>query len=154
MYATPRPLYPRERPIPLVEEAGWATGPVWTGAENLAPARIRSPDRPTRSESLHRPRILKYRNAADSIIFNMLMLLFYPHSLIIIAYWSLLYLTRNTLYIQHVLRFKRCFALGQNNRLALEGAILLCGERRHCCFLSLNSVDKTVRSSGNYMPLI
>jgi hypothetical protein len=33
--ATPRPLYPRERSI--VKENGWAPGPVWTGAENLAP---------------------------------------------------------------------------------------------------------------------
>jgi hypothetical protein len=32
-----------------VQEAGWAPGPVWTGAENLAPTGIRSPDRPTRS---------------------------------------------------------------------------------------------------------
>ena len=24
-------------PVPIVQEAGWATGPVWTGAENLAP---------------------------------------------------------------------------------------------------------------------
>ena len=32
--ATP---YPRERPVPIVQEAGWASGPVWTGAENLAP---------------------------------------------------------------------------------------------------------------------
>jgi hypothetical protein len=31
-----------------------ATGPVWTGAENLAPTGIRSPDRPARSESLYR----------------------------------------------------------------------------------------------------
>ena len=29
--------YPRERPGPIVQEAGWASGPVWTGAENLAP---------------------------------------------------------------------------------------------------------------------
>jgi hypothetical protein len=29
-------------------------GPFWTGAENLAPTRIRSPDRPARSKSLHR----------------------------------------------------------------------------------------------------
>ena len=28
---------PRERPVPIVQEAGWAPGPVWTGAENLAP---------------------------------------------------------------------------------------------------------------------
>jgi len=33
-----------------VQEAGWAPGPVWTGAENLAPTRIRSPDRPARSQ--------------------------------------------------------------------------------------------------------
>ena len=29
-------------------------GLVWTGAENLAPTGIRSPDRPARSESLYR----------------------------------------------------------------------------------------------------
>jgi hypothetical protein len=29
-------------------------GPVWTGAENLAPTGIRSPDRPARSKSLYR----------------------------------------------------------------------------------------------------
>ena len=35
--ATPRPLYPRERyPVPIVWEAGWASGPVWAGAENFA----------------------------------------------------------------------------------------------------------------------
>ena len=38
----------------MVQEAGWATGPVWTGAENLAPAGIQSPDRPVRSQSLYR----------------------------------------------------------------------------------------------------
>jgi hypothetical protein len=53
--ATPRPLYPRERdPVPIVQEDGWAPGPVWTGAENLAPTGIRSPDRPARSQSLYR----------------------------------------------------------------------------------------------------
>ena len=36
-------------PVPIVQEAGWAPGPVWTGAENLAPTGIRSPDRPARS---------------------------------------------------------------------------------------------------------
>ena len=29
---------PREKdPVPIVQEAGWAPGPMWTGAENLAP---------------------------------------------------------------------------------------------------------------------
>jgi hypothetical protein len=45
--ATPRPLYPRERdPVPIVQDAGWAPGPVWKGAKNLVPIGIRSPDRP------------------------------------------------------------------------------------------------------------
>ena len=36
--ATRRPLYPRKSdPVPIVQEAGWTPGPVWTGAENLAP---------------------------------------------------------------------------------------------------------------------
>jgi len=55
--ATPWLLFtPGKDPVPTVQEAGWATGPVWTGAENLAPAGIRSPDLPARSESLHRLR--------------------------------------------------------------------------------------------------
>ena len=41
-------------PLPIVKEAGCAPGPVWTGAENLATTGIRYPDRPARSESLHR----------------------------------------------------------------------------------------------------
>ena len=52
---TPRPLFtPGKDPVPIVQEAGWAPGPVWTGAENLAPTGIRSPDRPARSQSLYR----------------------------------------------------------------------------------------------------
>jgi hypothetical protein len=35
---TPRPIFtPRKDPVPIVLEAGWAPGPVWTSAENLAP---------------------------------------------------------------------------------------------------------------------
>jgi len=34
---TPRPLYtPGKDTVPILQEAGWAPGPVWTGAENLA----------------------------------------------------------------------------------------------------------------------
>ena len=43
-----------KRPVPIVEEAGWAPGSVWTGAENVAPIGIRSPDRPALNESLYR----------------------------------------------------------------------------------------------------
>jgi hypothetical protein len=55
----PRPLFtPGKDPAPIVQEAGWAPGPVWTGAENLAPTGIRFPDHPARSQSLYR---LSYR---------------------------------------------------------------------------------------------
>jgi hypothetical protein len=51
----PRPLFtPWKDPVPIVQKAGWARGPVWTGAENLASFGIRSPNRPARSQSLYR----------------------------------------------------------------------------------------------------
>ena len=51
---TPRPHYtPRKDLVPIVQEAGWAQQPVWTGVENLTPTRIRSLDRPARSQSLY-----------------------------------------------------------------------------------------------------
>ena len=49
-----RSLPPGMPPVPIVQEAGCAPGPVWTGAENLAPTGIRSPDRRARSQSLYR----------------------------------------------------------------------------------------------------
>jgi len=55
--ATPRLLFtPGKDPVPIAQEAGWAPGPVWTGAENLALTGIRSPDHPARSQSLYRLR--------------------------------------------------------------------------------------------------
>jgi len=52
---TPQPLFtPGKDPVPIVQESGWAPGPVWTGAENLASTGIRSPDRPAHSQSLYR----------------------------------------------------------------------------------------------------
>jgi hypothetical protein len=45
---------PGKDPVPIVQEAGWAPGPVCSGAENLAPTGIRSPDLPARSVSLYR----------------------------------------------------------------------------------------------------
>ena len=35
--------------VPIVQEAGWAPGAVWTGMENVASTGIRSPDRLARS---------------------------------------------------------------------------------------------------------
>jgi len=47
----PAVLYPGKEQVPIVQEAGWAPGPVWRGAENFNPTGIRSPHRPARSQS-------------------------------------------------------------------------------------------------------
>ena len=52
----PAALYPGKIPVPFVQEAGWAPGPVGTGTESLDPTGIRSLDRPARSQSLYRLR--------------------------------------------------------------------------------------------------
>jgi len=52
----PAALAAGKDPSPIVQEAGWASEPVWAGAENLAHTEIRSPNRPARSESLYRLR--------------------------------------------------------------------------------------------------
>ena len=58
---TPRLLFtPRKDPVPIVQEGRWVPGPVWTGAENLAPTGIRSPGHPARSQSLYRLRYLAH----------------------------------------------------------------------------------------------
>ena len=50
--STPRPYFtPGKDLVPIVQEAGWATGLVWTGGKSR-PAGIRSPGRPARSQSL------------------------------------------------------------------------------------------------------
>jgi len=50
----PPPLYPQEKEaVRIVQEARWAPGPVWIGAGNLAPQKIRSPDPPVRRKSLY-----------------------------------------------------------------------------------------------------
>jgi len=60
-WTTPRPGFftTGKDPVPILQEAGWASGPVCTGAENVASTGIRFPDSPARSESLYR---LSYRS--------------------------------------------------------------------------------------------
>ena len=46
---------PQERvPVPIVQEAGWASGPVWYGAENLAPTGFETTNLRARKEWLYR----------------------------------------------------------------------------------------------------
>ena len=52
---------PGERhPVPTAQEAGWVSGPVWTGKENFAPSGLRTSDRPASSQSPYRlPKIIQ-----------------------------------------------------------------------------------------------
>jgi len=50
---TPRPHFtPGKEPVPILQEAGWAPGPVWAGGKSR-PHRDSIPDRPARSQSLY-----------------------------------------------------------------------------------------------------
>ena len=49
----PAALPPGKTRYPLYRRLGKLQGRSWTGAENLAPTGIRSPDRPAHSESLY-----------------------------------------------------------------------------------------------------
>ena len=51
--STPRPHFtPGKDPVPILQEAGWAPGPVWTGGKSR-PHRDSIPDRLGRSQSLY-----------------------------------------------------------------------------------------------------
>jgi hypothetical protein len=56
--ATHLPLYPEKNQVLIVQEGGWVSGPVWTGAGNLALSNVRTPDRPSQSDSLYRLRYI------------------------------------------------------------------------------------------------
>ena len=50
----PRPHFTAgKNPVPILQEAGWASGPVWTGGKSR-PHRDSIPDRPAHSQSLYR----------------------------------------------------------------------------------------------------
>jgi len=56
--STSRPHFIREKdPVPILQEAGWAPGPVWTGGKSRT-HRDSIPDRPGCSQLLYR---LSYR---------------------------------------------------------------------------------------------
>ena len=79
--ATPPPLYPRERePVPIVQEARWVPGPVWTGAKYLVPTATLS--RPTPSYYLDiitplqlaaklRSKLPALKTASEHLYFNL-----------------------------------------------------------------------------------
>jgi len=52
--STPWPHFnPEKDPVPILQEVGWAPGPVWMGRKSRS-HRDSIPDRPARSQSLYR----------------------------------------------------------------------------------------------------
>ena len=75
-WPTKRPgrFTPRKDSVTVVQEAGWAPGPVSTGVKNVATTGIRSPNSPASSELLYR---LSYRgphkyNLLQLIVFGII----------------------------------------------------------------------------------
>jgi hypothetical protein len=65
----PASIPKKKDPKPIIQEAGWAPGPVRPGAEDLSsPNGIRSPDLPACSESLNR---LSYPGPQHLFIFDL-----------------------------------------------------------------------------------
>ena len=69
--SAPRPHFtPGKDPVPILQEAGCAPAPVWTGGKSR-PHRDSIPDRPARSQSLYRlscPAHFKTRTPPKSVI--------------------------------------------------------------------------------------
>ena len=64
-----RTLPPVKDPVPIVQEAGWTPGPVWTGGKSR-PHRYSIPDRPARSQTLYRLNYwAHFVNVYDKLIF-------------------------------------------------------------------------------------
>jgi len=61
----PAPSIPGKDPVPILQEAGWAPGPVWMGGKSR-PHRDSIPDRPARSQLLYR---LSYPAHSFSLLF-------------------------------------------------------------------------------------
>jgi hypothetical protein len=74
----PQLLYPQETDlVPILQENGWAPGPVWTGVDNrksLASNRVQTPNCPAHSEwlyQLHHPKP-GYHSAYSNLICRLL----------------------------------------------------------------------------------
>jgi len=58
--STPRPHFtPGKDPVPILQEAGWAQGTVWTGGKSR-PHRDTIPDRPAHSSSSKHKILLRF----------------------------------------------------------------------------------------------
>jgi len=66
--STPRPHFiPGKEPVPILQEAGWAPGPVWMGG-NSRPHQDSIPDSPARSQSQYQMSYRTHRFLSSTII--------------------------------------------------------------------------------------
>jgi len=64
--STPRPHFiPGKDPVPIVQEAGWAPGPVWTSGKSR-PHRDSIPNSPARSQSLYQMSYPAHNNNSNN----------------------------------------------------------------------------------------
>ena len=66
----PAALYAGKDPVPIVRETGWAPGPVWTGAENLASHRDSIPG-PSSPQPVAITTELPAHNLLNKVFFNL-----------------------------------------------------------------------------------
>jgi len=67
----PDPFPSIRDPVPIAQDAGWASEPFWTGADKIFRTGIRFFDNPARSESLYRPcyaAIMKQNNYVMGVL--------------------------------------------------------------------------------------
>ena len=97
-----RSLPPGKDAVPIVQEAEWAPGPVWTGGENLAPTGIRFPNRAARSQSLYRLRHPPtHFYGVSAFVTNVLVYSFQESSMCHIIFLTLHYITLH--YITYIM---------------------------------------------------
>jgi len=86
--STPRPHFtPAKDPVPILQEAGWAPGPVRTGG-NSRPHRDSIPDRPARSSvaiptEVPGPHLLQYRTYTKGSSVWLMLVCYFPGPLFI-----------------------------------------------------------------------
>jgi len=69
--STPWPYFtPGKDPVSVLQEAGWAPGPVWTGGKSR-PHRDSIPDSPARSQSLYRHSYPAHTNNTQNNAINL-----------------------------------------------------------------------------------
>ena len=90
------------RGIGIVEEVGWAPGPVWMGAENFSCTGMRSSDRPGHSELLYQLRCPDPTHKSQSVLnvcVDLLRSLTFRHRASSILGQAFLYSPENAFYI-------------------------------------------------------